>query len=197
MPDVIAHLIQTLDGHTTGPKGPFDMSCIAPHGVTDQAREHLLRMTEAPVILLGRCSYEGYRSYWPAVADDSSADPRDRSFATWLNEVEKVVFSRTLSRVDWTNAHLADAEPAEVAASLRDTARGDIRVPACMSIIRQLLAADEVDVLEVTIAPTVTGGGGVLFTDGTPASQWRLSAVTPTDSGAVRIDYRRSRTEVA
>jgi dihydrofolate reductase len=54
----------------------------------------------ATTVLLGRKNYQGFSSYWPAVADDEEADPRDRGFSRWLNGVEKVVFSRTLAALD-------------------------------------------------------------------------------------------------
>jgi hypothetical protein len=50
----------------------------------------------ATTALLGRKNYQGFSSYWPAVAEDDEADPRDRSFAQRLNAVETIVFSRIL-----------------------------------------------------------------------------------------------------
>ncbi|MFN8079058.1 MAG: dihydrofolate reductase family protein [Kineosporiaceae bacterium] len=92
---VIANIMLSLDGRTTGPGGPFDMGWIVPHAITDQARDSLLAMTSGTTALLGRVNYQGFGGYWPPVADDGGADPRDRRFASWLNEVEKVVFSTT------------------------------------------------------------------------------------------------------
>jgi hypothetical protein len=56
---VIAAITLTLDGHTTGPGGPYDMRCIAPHGVSDQARAALVDMTSTPIALLGRRTTRG------------------------------------------------------------------------------------------------------------------------------------------
>lgn len=47
---------------------------------------------------MGRTNYEGYHAYWPQVAGDSEAVGRDRDLATWLDTVEKVVFSRRWRR---------------------------------------------------------------------------------------------------
>jgi hypothetical protein len=38
-------------------------------------------------------NYEGFHGYWPPVAADPQASPRDRALASWLDDVEKVVFS--------------------------------------------------------------------------------------------------------
>jgi dihydrofolate reductase len=186
---VIANITLTLDGHTTGPGGPYDMSCIAPHGVSEQARDALISMTTAPTVLLGRKNYEGFGFYWPAVADDSAAEPRDRRFAQWLNEVEKVVCSTTLTDVTWQNARLASGGPVEVVRKLRAQGEGDIRVLSSQSLIRQLLVAQEIDRLEITLAPAVVAGGDRLFAGDSVASNWQLDSSQATDSGAVRLSY--------
>lgn len=186
---VIANIVLTLDGHTTGPDGPYDMSCIAPHGVTEQARDALVGMTSAPVALLGRRNYQGFSSYWPTVADDSQADSRDRQFASWLNDVEKIVFSKTLTALSWNNSELASADPLETIRGLRASGSGDIRILSSQSIIRQLLDVGEIDRLEITLAPQIVAGGERLFHDYTLPLSWRLVEAQPTDSDAVRLTY--------
>lgn len=188
---VIASVTVTLDGRTTGPDGRYDMSCIAPHGTSVQARDALTTMTAATVALLGRHNYEGFAGYWPNVATDSTADPRDRSFARWLDEVDKIVFSTTLDHLDWNNARLATSGPVETVKVLRSEPGGDIRVLASQSIIRQLLEADEIDRFELTLAPELPSGGDRLFHDDLPSSSWDLLDTVPTDTGAVRLTYQR------
>lgn len=191
---VIANIMLSLDGRTTGPGGPFDMGWIVPHAITDQARDSLLAMTSGTTALLGRVNYQGFGGYWPPVADDGGADPRDRRFASWLNEVEKVVFSTTLEPdLGWPNSRLATASPAETVRMLRAQGDGDIWVLSSQSIIRQLLEADEVDRLRITLAPELVGGGERLFTDGLPPSRWGLAASQATDSGAIVLTYDRHR----
>ena len=191
---VIANITLTLDGHTTGPQGPHDMSCIAPHGVGEQARDALQQMTTASVALLGRRNYEGFGGYWPHVAADEGAEARDRIFAQWLDRVEKIVFSSTLdAELAWNNARLATTTPAQTVRELRKAAGDDIRILSSQSIISQLLEADEIDRLELTLAPELVGGGARLFSDGLPSSSWELLETTPTDTHAVRLTYDRNR----
>jgi len=190
----IANLVLTLDGRVCGPAGPNDMSCIAPYAVSDVARANLVRMTEASVALLGRVNYQGFGSWWPAVARDESADPRDRAFARWLDGVEKVVFTSTLDTLDWQNSRRAEGGPAEEVRRLRASATGDIRILSSVSIIRQLLAADELDRLELTLAPEVIGGGPRLFDDGVlPASRWQASSAVVSPVGATHLSLDRVR----
>jgi dihydrofolate reductase len=191
---VTANISLSLDGRVNGTGGDYDMGWIVPHAVTDEARVLLLRMSEsATTILLGRKNYQGFGGFWPAVADDENAAPQDRAFSRWLNETEKVVFSTTMTETPWQNSRIADDEPAEVVKQLRAQEGGDIIVLASTSVIQALLAADEVDRLSITLDPELVGGGMRLFEDGLPASSWKLTDSTPTESGALCLLYDRVR----
>jgi dihydrofolate reductase len=191
---VVANISLSLDGRVAGPGGDYDMSWIVPHAVTDRAREHMVKVTStATTALLGRKNYQGFGSYWPAVAEDEEADPRDRTFAQWLNEVEKVVFSRTLRQADWRNSRIAAGDPATTVRQLRKEPGGDIIVLASASIIRSLLETGELDRLSLTLCPELAGGGARLFDDGPAGSSWSLTDMTGTDSGAICLLYDRIR----
>ncbi len=187
---VVANISLSLDGRTTGPGGDYDMSWIVPHATTDGSRAHMVRVTEgATTALLGRKNYQGFGGFWPAVADDENAAPEDRTFSRWLNGVDKVVFSTTLDGAEWPNSRLADADPVGTVKQLRTGAGGDIIVLASSSVIRQLLAAGEVDRLSITLCPELVGGGARLFSDGLPPASWRLTDSTPTASGSLCLLY--------
>lgn len=191
---VVANISLSLDGRVNGPGGDYDMSWIVPHALTDGAREHMVKVTsQASTALLGRRNYQGFASYWPAVADNPDADPRDRAFAQWLNAVEKVVFSTTLQQAGWPNSRVVADDPAAEVRRLRKQGGGDIIVLASASIIRNLLAAGEVDRLSITLCPALAGGGARLFGDDLPGSAWSLAETTPTDSGAICLLYDRKR----
>jgi dihydrofolate reductase len=84
---VVGNISLSLDGRVTGPGGEYDMGWIVPHAITDTARDHMVGVTTpATTVLLGRKNYMGFGGYWPLVADDESADPRDHVFSRWLND---------------------------------------------------------------------------------------------------------------
>jgi dihydrofolate reductase len=191
---VTANITLSLDGRVNGAGGDYDMSWIVPHAITEASRDHMIRVTSpATTALLGRKNFEGFGGFWPAVADDENASPQDRAFSRWLNDVDKVVFSTTLTEAPWQNSRFVDSDPAAVVKQLRAEDGGDIIVLASVSVIKALLAADEVDQLSITLAPELVGGGARLFEDGLPASSWRLADSTPTESGAVCLLFDRVR----
>jgi len=190
---VVANITLSLDGRTTGPGGDYDMGWIVPYAVTDMARNGLVGLTGATTVLLGRKNYEGFGAYWPTVAQDANADPRDRAFAQWLDRVEKVALSSTLKAAVWNNSRLVSDDPVTVVRALRVQNGGDIVVLASQSIIRALLEADEVDRLSINLAPELVGAGTRLFQDGLPASSWALTDIMTSASGAVWLYYDRKR----
>ena len=170
------------------------MGWIVPHAITDTARDNMVGVTSpATTVLLGRKNYTGFGSYWPRIANDESADPRDRAFSKWLNAVEKIVFSSTLTDATWENSRIADTDPAQVIEELQQQKGGDIIVLASGSVIKGLLRADALDRLSITLCPEVAGGGARLFEDGLPSSSWSLRQSTVTESGALCLLYDRVR----
>ena len=137
----------------------------------------------------------GFGSYWPQVAGDESADPRDRLFSQWLNSVEKIVFSTTLQEAPWENSRIVAADPGSVVEDLQKNPGGDIIVLASSSIIKSLLLADALDRLSITLCPEIAGGGARLFEDGLPPSAWSLRQSTVTESSAICLLFDRIRGE--
>jgi uncharacterized protein YndB with AHSA1/START domain/dihydrofolate reductase len=192
---VIANVTLTLDDRAAGPRGENDMAFVLPHTMSDGTRDGIVRLTEATTAVMGRKTYEGFAGYWPSVARDGNAERRDRTFAQWLDSVQKVVVTTTLSATSWPNSRVAVGQPATVINELRAEPGGDIVVLASLSVIRQLLDADEVDRLSINLVPELVGGGARLFDDGVPASSWTLASAHPSDTGAIWLYYDRKRAE--
>ncbi|MFJ9038101.1 dihydrofolate reductase family protein [Streptomyces sp. NPDC102406] len=191
---VVTNIALSLDGRYAKPDNPQDMSWVMPYAVTDVARDHLTSLWEpATTALLGRVNAEGFLGFWPTVIGMEGADPRDEGFAKWLVDTDKVVLSRTLDEAPWDRTTLADGPTAEVVTELRATEGGDILVLSSASVIKALLAADQVDRLAFTVFPVVLGGGPRLFEDGLPAGQWTLVSQTAGDHGTTAQVYDRVR----
>ncbi|MFD9858106.1 dihydrofolate reductase family protein [Streptomyces alboflavus] len=191
---VTANLALTLDGRYSGPGGPADIGAIVRYATTEVARDHLTRIWEgATTAVLGRVSAEGFLGYWPTVAADENADPRDRGYAKWLVDTEKVVLSTTLTQAPWDRTRVVNAPAADVVAELMSTGEGDILVNNSASVIKALLAADLLDRLYLLVCPEIAGGGEQLFEDGLPGSQWKLMRQETGDLGELSLIYDRVR----
>ncbi|HEY0451890.1 dihydrofolate reductase family protein [Actinophytocola sp.] len=191
---ITANINLTLDGRYNGPGGPGDLGAIVAYATTEVARRHLTRIWEsATTALLGRLNAEGFMEYWPSVAGDENADPRDRGYAKWLVDVEKVVLSTTLTEAPWDRTRVVNAPAADVAAELKATGAGDVLVNSSASVIKALLSADLLDRLYLMISPEIAGGGQRLFDDGLPASKWTLTHQETGELGEIALVYDRAR----
>jgi dihydrofolate reductase len=191
---VTANISLTLDGRYNGPDGPGDLRAIVPYAVTEVARDHLTRIWEgATTALLGRVNAEGFMGYWPPVADDENADPRDRGYAKWLVDTEKVVLSTTLTQAPWDRTRVVNAPAADVVTDLKTTGEGDILVNNSPSVIKALLSADLLDRLYLMLCPEIAGGGQRLFDDGLPSSKWKLTHQETGELGEIAVIYDRAR----
>ncbi|MGW0250865.1 dihydrofolate reductase family protein [Nocardia goodfellowii] len=191
---VTANIALTLDGRYHGPGGPADLAAIVRYATTETARNHLTRIYEGKTTaVLGRTGAEGFLGYWPTVAADENADPRDRGYAKWLVDTEKVVLSSTLTDAPWDRARVVDAPAADVVAELKAGGTGDILVNTSPSVIKALLAADLLDRLYLLICPEIAGDGQRLFDDGLPGSTWRLTHQEVGELGELALVYDRAR----
>jgi dihydrofolate reductase len=162
--------IVSLDGFFSGPGGnvmvmPFD------NGFSDYNAE---RLRVADTLLLGRKSYEVFRSYWPAIADDVSQPAVEREISRLNTAVEKVVVSDSLKRdavEGWGPTRVvrrADAY-AEIAA-LKGKPGRDILVFGSHVLWNDLLAHGLVDELHFMIGAGVVGEGVRVFETRPPGS---------------------------
>ncbi|WP_283135885.1 dihydrofolate reductase family protein [Rhizohabitans arisaemae] len=191
---VTANLGLTLDGRYHGPGGPGDFSAFAPYVTGEVARDHMTRIWEgATTALLGRVNAEGFMGYWPPVADDGNADPRDRGYAKWLVGAEKVVLSTTWTEAPWERTRVVNAPAEDVVAELKATGAGDILVNSSASVIKPLLSADLIDRLYLMVFPEIAGGGRRLFADGLPSTKWTLIHQETGALGELAMVYDRVR----
>ena len=197
MRTLIVSNIMSLDGYYEGPgknvMALFDYRWDYP---TDESFDvyNAERLRAADTLLLGRVSYEGFKSFWPSVADDPNATPIQREISRLNNAIDKVVISDSLTSeetVPWHNNtrifRCADAH--EQVAELKRQPGKDILVFGSRTLWNDLLANDLVDELHLMIGPVVLGAGTPLF-DGQPAVSLRLIETRTWDgSGNVLVQY--------
>ncbi len=77
-------------------------------------------MSDVGLHLMGRKTYEEMSEFWPTSHD---------AYAAPMNEIPKVVFSRTLERVEWADSQIARGDLAQEIATLKRASRARICSP--------------------------------------------------------------------
>lgn len=121
--------------------------------------------------------------------DDPNALPYDKWISRWLDDTEKVVFSRTLRDVNWQNARLARRDAAEEVAALKRGDGKDIIIQNSTRLAQSLLAADLVDELALTIAPVAVGKGRALVAGLPRQIELERAELTPVKDGTIVVRY--------
>jgi dihydrofolate reductase len=195
--------IMSLDGYYEGPgKNVMDLFAYRWEAYpTDESFDayNADRLRAADTLLLGRTSYEGFKGYWPPLADDPNATPIAREISRLNNAIDKVVISDSLTSAEtepWHNTRIIRRVNAhEQISELKRQSGKDILVFGSRTLWNNLLAQDLVDELHLMISPVVLGAGTPLF-DGKAAVSLRLIDTRTWDgSGNVLIQYEVCRRE--
>ncbi len=125
------------------------------------------RLRAADTLLLGRRSFEGFKGYWPPIADQPDANPVEREISRLDNEIDKVVVSDSLTEDDlapWTNTRIVPRGEAHAAiAELKRGEGRDIVMFGSHVLWNDLLKAGLVDELHLMIGSAFLGDGVPLF----------------------------------
>jgi len=137
----------SLDGYIAGPNGEYDW---IPEDATVDFAAIFARVD---TVLYGRVSYELVL--------------REPGASTWPAGARVYVFSRTLRVADHPTVTVVGEDAAAAVAALRaEPGDGEIWLYGGGALFGSLLAAGQVDQVEVTVAPVLLGGGAPLLPPG-------------------------------
>lgn len=136
------------------------------------------------LLLYGRITYQLMESYWPMVVRNPTGDPSTDEFAIVMDEIPKIVYSRTLNQVDWKTATLKKEVVREEILSLKQQAGKDILVGS-PSLIVTLANLGLVDEFQLGVQPILAGKGLPLFKNLTERIDLNLLKTKRFDCGAV------------
>ena len=111
--------------------------------------------------LYGRRMYELMAAYWPTADTDPSATPAMLEFARIWKDTPKIVFSRTLERVEWNSRLVRDDAAAEVA-RLKAQPGFDMDVGG-PTIASTLMRSGLIDEYRLFVQPVILGAGTPFF----------------------------------
>lgn len=138
------------------------------------------------ILLFGRKTYEMMASYWPT----PMAMKDSPGVAEGMNKSEKIVFSRSLKKVDWKNSRLVRENIVDEIKTMKQSAGKDMTILGSGSIITQFAEAGLIDAFQFMVDPVVLGEGVSIFNGITKKLDLELTDSRVFKSGVVLLSYR-------
>jgi dihydrofolate reductase len=188
MRKVILQEIVSLDGYAAGPNGDVNFIPASTRGDPRWGAEQSALMDKVDTLLLGRVTYEMFSQFWPTRTEGG-----EKEFADKFNGLQRVVFSKTLTRAPWGNwpeSRIVKGNAVDEVASLKKQPGKGMLISGSISIGQALSEANLVDEYHVIVCPVVLGSGRPLFGDKSGGKQLELIDAHGLDRGAVSLLYR-------
>jgi dihydrofolate reductase len=138
------------------------------------------------MLLFGRVTYEMMASYWPS----PMALQNSPVVAKGMNEMPKIVFSRTLDSAAWNNTKLLKGDLAAEVRKLKNEAGPDMVILGSGNIISQLAQHNLIDEYQLAVSPIVLGKGRTLFEGLTDKLKLNLTKSRTFGNGTVFVCYQ-------
>lgn len=152
MRKIIVSIFLSLDGSFEGHNKELDWQ-----GWDDEMEKYMAEfLNNVDAILLGRVAYQLLADYWPSSTE---------RLAPTLNNLPKIVFSKTLENVEWKNSRLVKENINEEILKLKQQAGKDMVLFGGADIAATLLQLGLIDEYRIIISPVVLSNGKPFFKD--------------------------------
>ena len=170
----------TLNGYYKGPNED-----ISWHRHGGEENEYAAEGAQSgSTLLFGRITYQMMASYWPT----SQAMKSFPDVAVGMNKSEKIVFSRTLQKAEWSNTRLVKDNIVEEVKKLKQLGK-DLTILGSGSIATQIAEAGLIDEFAILVDPVALGTGTPLFEGMKQNLGLKLTSSRAFKSGVVLLTY--------
>ncbi|MCL6099495.1 MAG: dihydrofolate reductase family protein [Bacteroidetes bacterium] len=181
MRKVIVFNLLSLDGFYEGPNRELDW-----FNVDGEFHEFAAaQMNSTDLLLFGRATYQHMESWWPTEQGIAS----DPVIADRMNNIQKIVVSRTLDKAEWNNTTLIKQNVAEEITKLKQQPGEDIFIFGSGELASCLNSNGLIDEFRLMINPVALGRGNAFFKGLNERLNLKLLKTKTFDSGNVLLYY--------
>ena len=163
------------------------------HNVDEEFNKFAIdQLRETDTILFGRRTYQLFEDFWPKAADDPTISKDNLEIARLINNMDKIVFSKTLPRVEekknWKNIRLIrEVNPEEINRWKRQPGK-NLSVGG-NNLAVGLAQSGLIDEFQIMVNPIALGRGTPLFQGTKERLNLRLLRTRMFKSGNVLLCY--------
>ncbi len=137
------------------------------------------------MLLFGRITYELMASYWPT----PFAAEKMPVLAERMNNLPKVVFSRTLDKASWSNTKLVKGGMTGEIRKMKAEPGEDMAILGSGSIVSQLAQHGLIDEYQIVVIPVALGKGRTMFEGVREKVRLKLTKTRTFSNGNVLLCY--------
>ena len=164
----------------------------------DEIHQHYNELlSNADTLLFGRITYQLMESYWPSVVKNPTGKKPMDEFALLIDNISKIVFSRTLKSDDpiiigWKNTELKKEVIKEEVLELKQSRNSGSKniLVGSPGLIVALTQLDLIDEYQLAIQPIILGNGLPLFKNVRDRVDLKLLKTKTFGCGAVSLYYQ-------
>ena len=148
----------SIDGYFTGENGDFSWA----HTGSDDPEYQAFVAGNASgegQLLFGRVTYDLMAGYWPTPL----ADQHNPVVAKAMNNMQKVVFSRTMEKPLWNNTKLIRTDIVSEIRKMKNESGPGMVLMGSGTIISQLAQEQVIDEYQILVNPVAIGKGRTMF----------------------------------
>ncbi|WCL50353.1 dihydrofolate reductase family protein [Leptospira sp. GIMC2001] len=149
-------------------------------------------LSSAGCILYGRITFQLMIPYWPEIAKNQNEDASSNEFAKTFDSVHKILFSRSLQKINESNSVLAQNNLVDEVLSLKKQPGKDIYIGS-LSLASQLTEQELIDEYYFVVHPVIAGQGPKLFNQTSMQNNLLLDLIGSEKfpSGAIALHYKK------
>ncbi len=194
MRKVYLFMTLSIDGYFEGVN--HDISW---HNVDDEFNRFAIeQLREADLMLFGRRTYQLMEAFWPRAAKDATMSKENLEIARLINNTDKVVFSRTLGKVEekenWKNVRLVREFDPEEIRHLKEQPGRSMWVGGS-DLAVSFIKAGLIDEFRFMVNPIVLGDGTPIFKGLGAKLRLQLVKTRTFDSGNLLLYYTPAKKE--
>jgi dihydrofolate reductase len=178
MRKVIVAMSVSVDGFVAPADGAPDHRALPEDPTLKKIKLDWLRKVGTHA--MGRVTYTEMAAHWPRSTD---------AYAAPMNDLPKVVFSKTLESAGWNSSRVARGDLAEEISALRREPGGDIVAWGGARFVQALSREGLVDEYRLVVNPVALGDGLPLFKDLSDPIRLRLVQARTFSNGSALHVY--------
>lgn len=187
MRKVISLMHMSLDGFVAGTNGEMDWVKL-PSAMYKEIMQEIHKVDTA---IYGRVVYYIMKNYWPALLTKEDVDEVSLNHAKWVEDVQKIVFSKTINEELWNNTIQIKDNMKEEITKLKNEDGGEMMIFGSPSIVQEFMRLDLLDELRIFLNPVILGKGIQMFKD---INMTKLKLMDSKDyNGVVKLYYEVDR----